>query len=403
MYYHWIVQPLIYTHRIRLSMQIIEVKNKADWKLFHALPHRIYKGDPNWICPIEGDIETVFSPDKNKAFEDGEAVVYVAVDSGKPIGRIAAFIDHARNKKKKQLVGGIGFFECINDKSVAFALFQQAEDYLQGKGITTIDGPVNFGERQKFWGLLVDGFDPPIFRENYNPNYYRAFFEEWGFVAFDQILTLKGAIENVPSALFSKIAARLKESTNFRTEMIDFRKADKYVKDFCSIYNASFAKFEHFKPLEEKKIMSLFDTLKPVADPRLICFAYDGDLPIGLCVLIPEINPFMKHAKGKLNLWNKIRFAIRKKMAHKPDIKGVAMGIHPDYQSKGVFMLIADALYDYAVKNYSHVLLATIRGHNSVMIKTTKKLNVDVDRVHIAFRKSLNGEVVEPLEFYDYN
>lgn len=385
-------------------MEIREVISKADWKLFHAIPHKIYKGNPHWICPIEADVETVFSPTQNKVFQDGEARLFIAIDaSNEVVGRIAAFVDHAKNKRKNISEGGVGFFESIDDQAVAFALFQAAEDYLASKGITTIDGPINFGERQKFWGLLVDGFDSaPIFRENYHPPYYQTFFEDWGFVAFDQILTLKGPISNAPVAIFNRVSNVIRKKTNYRTEMIKFDNVDKYVKDFCSIYNASFAKFDHFKPLEEDKVRNLFSTLQPIADPNLICFAYDGDKPICVTVLIPEINPFMKHAKGKLNLWNKIRFAIKKKMAVKPDLKGVAMGVHPDYQGKGVFMFVADALYQYAVKNYSNMLLATIRGHNKMMVKTSSKLNVKVDRVHITYRKTLDGSPITPFEFYEY-
>jgi hypothetical protein len=54
-------------------------------------------------------------------------------------------------------------------------LFEQAEKYLKSKGIKGVDGPVNFGERDKFWGLLIKNFAPPIFMENYHPPYYRAF------------------------------------------------------------------------------------------------------------------------------------------------------------------------------------------------------------------------------------
>ncbi|HRF42581.1 MAG TPA: hypothetical protein PK198_27510, partial [Saprospiraceae bacterium] len=80
-------------------MNFIEVKSKSDWKLFHRVPHRIYKNDPNWICPLQGDVQSIFEPATNKVFEHGEAKLFVLLDErNEPAGRVAAFIDHARNK-----------------------------------------------------------------------------------------------------------------------------------------------------------------------------------------------------------------------------------------------------------------------------------------------------------------
>ena len=44
-----------------------------------------------------------------------------------------------------------------------------------------MDGPVNFGETDKYWGLLVDGFTHPSFDVPYNPPYYQDLFEYYGF------------------------------------------------------------------------------------------------------------------------------------------------------------------------------------------------------------------------------
>jgi hypothetical protein len=44
-----------------------------------------------------------------------------------------------------------------------------------------MDGPINFGERDKFWGLLTEGFIEPLFGMNYNFPYYKDLFENYGF------------------------------------------------------------------------------------------------------------------------------------------------------------------------------------------------------------------------------
>ena len=90
--------------------KLIEVKQPQDWKLFHQVAHRVYKNYPHWIAPLEKDIEGIFDPSSNRTFEHGEAALYVLLDDqGQPAGRIAAFVDHSKNKDASYALGGVGF------------------------------------------------------------------------------------------------------------------------------------------------------------------------------------------------------------------------------------------------------------------------------------------------------
>ena len=98
------------------------------------------------------------------------------------IGRIAVFINYKKSNTERQPTGGIGFFECINNQKVADLLFNNAKKWLQNENIEAMDGPINFGERNKYWGLLTEGFEhPPVYGNNYNPEYYIQLFENYGF------------------------------------------------------------------------------------------------------------------------------------------------------------------------------------------------------------------------------
>jgi hypothetical protein len=94
------------------------------------------------------------------------------------IGRIAAFTNSKYiNKGTDFKTGGIGFFDCINDQAVADVLFDTAKAWLQSKGMEAMDGPINFGDRDKWWGLMVEGFDDePMYGMSFNPPYYERSF-----------------------------------------------------------------------------------------------------------------------------------------------------------------------------------------------------------------------------------
>ena len=165
-------------------MKISEVK-LADKRLirqFLELPEKIYRDDSRWIRPLDKDIETVFNPEKNKFWRHGKAIRWVLHNAqGECIGRVAAFINDRTANTEDQPTGGMGFFECIDDQKAADLLFDTCKQWLTDNGMEAMDGPINFGERTQWWGLLIEGFHAPVYQMNYNPEYYVKLFETYGF------------------------------------------------------------------------------------------------------------------------------------------------------------------------------------------------------------------------------
>lgn len=385
-------------------MKIVQVASKTDWKHFHRVPHHVFKDNPFWIAPLESDINNVFDPSQNRAFQDGEAQCFIIFDGQKQaVGRIAAFIDHKRNKSLPYPIGGIGFFECVDNQEYAFALFEAARDYLSTFRVKAIDGPINFGERDKFWGLLSNCYDKdPLFQENYHPPYYFNFFEAWGFEKLEQILTRKAPIVNLPYERVKKIAERLLSRGRVRTEKFSFKHLDRYANDFSEVYNASFNVYEHFKPLSPASIREIMVQAKTIADPNLTCIAYYDDQPAGFVALFPEINQLIKPFKGKLNWMTIPQFFYRKATAKKMNVKGMGFGVHPDFQSKGIYSLLVNFLATKRNRTlYDNLYLATTRAHNHQATALYSKLSTAPERIHYTMRKSLDPAIeVVPFEFW---
>ena len=150
---------------------------------FLNLPKRIYKGNRNWVCPLDEDIEKVFDPARNPLFGDGEAIRWLVRNrKNEVVGRIAAFYNREQAAIEEQPTGGCGFFEAINDQEVADLLFDAARMWLASRGMEAMDGPINFGQRRDWWGLLVEGYEfQPLYANPYNPPYYKELFEHYGF------------------------------------------------------------------------------------------------------------------------------------------------------------------------------------------------------------------------------
>jgi hypothetical protein len=163
-------------------MNLIRVTDRKTEKMFLDTARIIYKNDKTWVCPFDNDIKAVFNPARNPYHKHGVVERWVLTDDeNRLIGRIAAFIDFNLASTYDQPTGGMGFFECIDDKEAAFLIFNTARNWLKEKGMEAMDGPINFGETDKYWGLLVKGFTHPSFDVAYNHPYYQNLFESYGF------------------------------------------------------------------------------------------------------------------------------------------------------------------------------------------------------------------------------
>jgi hypothetical protein len=318
-------------------MQLIPVTDKTTAKQFLQVAVDLYKNDKNWIRPLDKDINEVFDKEKNKAFRFGEVERWVLKDdSGKLIGRIAAFVNKKyRNKGDDVPVGGIGFFECINDQTAADLLLDNAKHWLLQRGMEAMDGPINFGERDRWWGLITKGDDEPLYCMNYNPAYYVTLFENYGFkLFFRQICFGMDPKQPLKQKIFDRHAA-LASDPDISSKTIKKDQLEKFALDFTTVYNKAWAGHGGLKQLTKEQVLLMFKAMKPVIDERLIFFAYHKEDPIAIFVNLPDLNQWFKYLNGKFDLFHKLKFLWLQKFKPNKRFCGIVFGVVPEWQGKG--------------------------------------------------------------------
>lgn len=318
-----------------------EVKTSKQIREFHNLSKRLYKDEPYWICPLDNDIEKVFDPLRNELFDRGEAIRWLARDDkNMVVGRIGAFYNTEIAAVAEYMpTGGCGFFESIDDQEVANMLFDAARDWLSMRGMEAMDGPINFGDRDQWWGLLVEGFDvTPLYTNQYNFRYYKDLFENYGFQNYFNQHTYLREIKTgtFPKNVYERVK-RLKEEPAYRFEYIDKKRLPEYAEAFKDIYNRSWASFSGVKPMESIHAHRLMKTMKPIIDEKLMYFTFYNDDPIGFFIMVPDLNRVIHPFKGKFGLLQKLQFIWRLKVSKKADrIFGIIFGVVPEFRNKGI-------------------------------------------------------------------
>ena len=385
-------------------MQIHKVVTRADAKLFLELPLQIYANDANWIRPLNKDIEAVFDKTKNKFYNHGDCTRFLLFDSGKLIGRIAAFVNEKTAVKEKQPTGGIGFFECVNDIKGAHFMFDHCKNWLTGKGVEAMDGPINFGERNAWWGLIVEGFSPVPYKMNYNKPYYQQFFESYGFqVYFEQHCFSMDPRVQLQEKLYVKHGV-IAANKDYRFEYLNVKKLAKYAEDFRVVYNKAWVKHGEGKELEPRQVQVLFSMMKPVLDPKIICFVYYKNEPVAFFINLPDINQLFKHFNGKFGWFEKLRFIWMLKKRKSKKFVGIVFGVIPDHQGLGVdsFLIVEASTIIRNELQYSDYEMQWVGDFNPKMMAVAESLTSHRNRKLITYRYLFDrGKVFERHPFFE--
>ena len=333
--------------------KLIEVQSRADADIWLHLDRPIYKQYPNWVCPLDSDISKVFDPELNGKFKNGEAIRWYAVDTqtGEAVGRIAAFYDRNTLEEYDQPTGGCGFFECIDNQDVANLMFDACRQWLTSRGLEAMDGPINFGSRDAWWGLLVEGYEyEPLYTNPYHPPYYKALFENYGFQNFFNQNSYVWRAENgVLSDIALEKAHRVLANPEYQIRDIHNTDLVEAAENLRTIYNKAWALFTGVKEMSQQEAQKLMRTLRPIIDPNLIYFAYHNDQPIGFFVMVPDLNCVIGKFGGKFGLIEKLRLMWELKVRKSCDrVFGIIFGITPQFQGKG----IESAIMTYILENY---------------------------------------------------
>jgi hypothetical protein len=374
-------------------MQIFEVNNATLSREFLSVHVNCHIGIPEWIQPLNKDISEVFDSNKNKAFRQGEVIRWILKENnGRLIGRIAAFINRKyTNKGDVFPVGGIGFFDCSNNQDAANYLFDTAKNWLEKKGMQAMDGPINFGERDKWWGLLVKGFHAPLYGMNYNPPYYQQLFETYGFQTFYSQICWDLPVAGNSTQLqpkFYEAHQKYAAHPDFKALNVKKKQIEKFAADFCTVYNKAWAKHEGNKSMSKEQALKIFNAMKPVLDESLGWFVYHKEEPIAMWINLPDLNQIFKNFNGKFGWWEKLKFLYYQRRGVCDKFVGLVFGIVPEFQSTGVdyFMIVEAEKVIKEKTKYKSVELLWQGDFNPKILNISRNLGGVQSRELITYR-----------------
>jgi GNAT superfamily N-acetyltransferase len=328
------------------SMNIIQINNQADLKRFIEFPYTFYKDDPDWVPPLRAELRSQFNPKTNPLLDHCSYQLFLLLDGGRIIGRIAAFIDHLAVDFWGEKIGLFGYYECVQDEKKSRTLLTAAADWLKGQGMESMRGPWTFVSQE--WGLVVEGFTPPpTIMAPHNYPYYGGQFERFGLSKVKDLLCyyISGKEDyQIPERILT-LTDKVAQRYGVTVRQVDMSRYDEEVETFLELSNSSIIDNWGYSPVTDAEAEAMAKDLKQVIQPKGVLFAEDKNgKAIGFALALPDINQLLKGLNGRL-----LPFGWLKLLLGIPRLKSYrmfALGVIPEYHGRGIDSLIYRYLYE---------------------------------------------------------
>lgn len=318
-----------------------KVRNAGDVDIFHELPFRIYKDYPEWAPPFRFEIENVFDPQKNDFFLKGECERFLVYQQGHAVARFALMNTPERDKVLNPTMGGIGFIEMVEDQDLADSIIDFSKEWHAERGYGAMRGPINFGENDTYWGLLVENFkEPPIYGMFYHPPYYKELLEATGAQKLDDHWSYKRRFDQSLPERMVKITDRIERRPGVELRPIEMNHIYRDAEYIRRIYNDAWSdqaiheRQEEFTPLTRETVETMIKKLKPVMIPESILLAFVDGEPASFIVCVPDLNEISRETRGRLKWWHYPKLLWFKRRAK--HLRTLVFGTRPKYRKMGL-------------------------------------------------------------------
>ncbi len=372
-------------------LKAVPVTGAKERKEFLNFPAHLYRSDSQYIRPLDKDVEEVFDARKNKLFASGECARFLFKNAGdETVGRVAVFVNP--KYEQDQPTGGIGFFDCQDCQETANYIFDYCRDWLSERGMEAMDGSINFGERDKFWGILTEGFTEPLYGMNYNAPYYRRLFENYGFKIYYNQLCYSRPVQGEVSRVFRVMHSKHARNPAITAKPLKKDNLEKFAADFTEVYNRAWASHGDGKVLEYRKTLKMFTSMKPVINEHISWFVYENEKPIAIWMNIPDMNQWFKYLDGKFGVVQKLKFLWLKRYRKNTKMVGIVFGVVPEWQRTGIegYMIWEGTQHLREHTDFETTELQWIGDFNLKMLRIAEALDTVVTRKLATYRYLFN-------------
>jgi len=375
------------------KIEISEVSSRQERNAFIEFPWRIYINDPAWVPPLIIERKAFLDRKRHPFYRHGDAALFLARKNREIVGRIMASDDPNYNALHQSNVGRFGLFECIDNRDVAAALFERAENWLRERGRTEIMGPIDYSTNY-VCALLIDGFQfPPTILTAHNPPYYKDLIESCGFTKAKDWYAWWFADPARAAARLRPLGERFRKRLAVTIRAGNLKNIREESRRLRQIYNQAWKNNWGFVPFTESEIEFMTHELSQLIIPDFTLIAEVGDEPAGFILCVPDINVALRHINGRLTTFG-FPIGLLKLLYYKSRIRTarlIALGVIEKYRRAGIAeMLVLRIVEDAMIKHGFTGELSLTLEDNFMINRFLEAIGARRYKTYRIFKRTLN-------------
>lgn len=335
---------------------IKEVKSDNELMEFIRFPMDLYKNNKNFVPSLITDEKQIWNKKENPALQYSEARQFLAYKNEKIAGRIAVII----NKKEEAELGirkvRFGWIDFIDDVEVSKALIETAVNFAKENNISKIEGPMGFTNLDKA-GMLVHGFDEIATMIGiYNFDYYPKHLENLGLKKEKEWVEYEIKFPEVLPEKVIKFNELVKEK--YKLKVLNFRTKSEiipYIDPMFRLLDETYKNLSTYTPITEEQIKTYKEKYFPfINKDYIICIVDEQNNLISFAITMPSYSRALQKSNGKLFPFGWWYFLQAGKKNDRANF--YLIGIHPEFQRRGVTSIIFKEIFDrFRKKGVKHL------------------------------------------------
>ena len=322
-----------------------EATSKFDIKQFVKFPFDLYKGSPYWVPPLIADEIDTFDKDKNPAFKSARMWLFLAYKNDTLVGRVAAIINTLEVEQQNVKKMRFGWCDFIDDIEVSKALIEKVKEIGRNQKMDHIEGPIGFSNLDKV-GVLTEGFESlGTMVTWYNHPYYQSHYEKMGLRVEKEYVENTMPTQSADPSFFVRINKLVKKRYSLREVNVK-SKAEllQYVDPMFDLLDLTYAQLASYAPISNEQREYIKNRFLSFVDPEFIKFVVDKDNRlVAFAVVLPSFAEALQKAKGSLFPFGWYHLFKARKNCTRAIF--YLIGVHPEYQNKGVTAIIFNQYY----------------------------------------------------------
>lgn len=372
-----------------MSVEIRERKIGDGTRDFLDVVDYIYQGDPNYVRPLDMDLNQRLGP-HNPFFDHADGALFTAHRNGWCVGRCTAQIDYAHLARHHDDVGFFGFFDTIDDEEISSALLGAASDWLRTRGMKKIRGPISLSINEEI-GCLVDGFDmPPMILMPHHRPYQGGLIERAGLGKVRDVYAWRYTVGDVPKRA-KKAHDEIANLPEISARHVDKDHVERDVHLVMEIFNDAWSDNWGFVPFSEKELHRMAQELRLILIPELSYIASVDGEPSAVALALPNVNEAIADLEGKLLPFGLPKLLWRLKVEQPKTARLLILGIRKKLRNQRKYAGLST--YLYVKMNDAGARLGIKWGELSWTLEDNAPVNVAI--------KFMGGKVYKTYRVYE--